>query len=143
VRNRRSGIESEDRVSFELFIPKARIDAICPGQCSIAPSNGRLGFHASDLRAVGICDHAALLIDPTTKRIALRKPTADEPAIKVMWAKSKVSAQIGVASALTTIGIECASVKGRRDVVRKENLLIVEFGEPSARQKKKETVAIA
>lgn len=112
-------------MGFEIFTP-FRVQGIGPGTASI-DCNGKLRFHGSDLRRLGIDKEATLLTDPAAKRIALRKPRAGEPTVAVRWAKTGTGGGVGLTGVLKVLKIDPKKAKGRYDVASKDDLLIVQL----------------
>lgn len=110
-------------MSFEIYTPVHR-NQVKVGHCSLNGSHN-LTVHRADLVAARITKHAVVLIDPASRRIALRAPRTDaaEPAIGVKWSKNGGTAHVQIRGALSAIG--CEQVKGLFDLVRKDDLLIV------------------
>lgn len=112
---------------FELFIPRNRPDMLKSGECSLDMA-GNLRIPASDLHRAGIRDRAAVLVDKTTNRIAVRAPADSDPFLAVKPNKAKTVSCIKVRGALTAIGLaEPGQYKGRRPLMQKDNLLIVQL----------------
>jgi hypothetical protein len=112
-------------VGFELFTPVSRISGINPGICSVN-ADGRVLIHGHDLRQVISGELVAVLLDRSTLRIALRSASDKEPALKLRWNKTKTTASVSLGPALKHMALDIQKVKGRHDVVRKENMLIVQ-----------------
>jgi hypothetical protein len=106
--------------------------AMPEGVCSIDGAGAAL-FHKSDLELVDIADQAAILADPDTLRIAVRKPRADDdPAaiVRVTIITNKRGAPTGrakipVGATIRECGLTAKAARGRYDLATKDDLIIV------------------
>jgi len=122
-------------MAFEIYVPRS-YNTVDPGHCSIDTS-GHLRISVADLAAVRINGEASILIDPGTRRLAVRAPREglNEPLAGVRMTKARRAGVISAAGALVAIDREGA--KGRFGLQRKDDLLIVDFAAAEPRKGKK------
>lgn len=124
-------------MGFEVFVCR-RTDAVVPGQCSINAA-GMIVLSAVDLRRAGVKDRCVVLIDAATRRLAVRQPKDDgglaEPSLRLRMNKTGTTATIQVSGALREINCPPPKCKGRYEAMFKDDLIIVQVGDPSRRAK--------
>lgn len=122
-------------MAFEIYVPRSH-KTVDPGHCSIDCS-GHLRISVADLAAVRINGEAGILIDAGTRRLAVRAPRdgLNEPIVPVRMTKARRTGMINAAGALAAIGRQ--GTKGRFDLQRKDDLLIVDFASADPKKGKK------
>lgn len=115
-------------MAFELFVAAGAKSRVQPGTASIDKTGG-VTVRSEDLKSVQITKKVAVLLDRATSRIALRKPAEGESSVSLQWAKTGVAARVNLKRALASIGQDPKVASGRYEVIRKDNLLIVQVGE--------------
>jgi hypothetical protein len=75
---------------------------------------------------VAIKDEITVLVDVTTKRLALRKACDGEPSIKAKLNGSRTLATIPINGALKALGIKISAAKGRYRFVVKDDLIAIQ-----------------
>lgn len=115
-------------MGFELFIPKmGPRERLTPGLCSL-DKNGALRVLTTELASVGITTKFVLLLDRATQRVALRNVCGDleEAAARTVKPKKPVQT-FNIGSALKELGLKPADRCGRREIMRKDNMLTINF----------------
>lgn len=115
-------------MGFEIIAPIQRVSNIAIGECSIN-GNDRIHFTHGDLASVGITDKSpiAMLSDKMTSRIAIRAARGGEPATIARANKSKSIYWISCSAVLRSLGKTSEKCKGRRPVLKKDDMLTVQL----------------
>jgi hypothetical protein len=116
------------RMAFEIVVPGTfNFGGIAAGECSIGKS-GTLTARFADLILVGVGNYAIVLVDTSTRRIAVRGPRDGEQANSVSAsiipnAKKQDSGRrkLNISRALRRLGLDASAVAGRYELHRHEN----------------------
>lgn len=109
--------------------------SLAEGHVSV-PSKGSALWHADDLALVSITDQAALLADPGTLRVALRKPRPEDDPETVVNVTAETrrgrpvpgKRRCNLAPAIRQLGLTTKAVGGATyPITTKDDLLIVSF----------------
>jgi len=129
-------------MSFEVYTPVRGLSlrSIQPHQASIAKS-GVLALNVADLKAAQITDKAVILIDPKTRRIALRRARdgeLDTMAVTVYGRPKGTTRRItAFKGVLLALGIDPAQAAGRYELTAHDDLLVLNLADAAKRQKAK------
>jgi hypothetical protein len=115
-------------MAFELFVAAGSKVRVQPGTVSIDKTGG-VTVRSEDLKSVQITKKVAVMLDRATFRIALRKPAEGESSLSMQWQKTGLAARVNLKRALASMGLDPKVACGRFELIRKENLLIVQVGD--------------
>jgi hypothetical protein len=115
-------------MGFELVYPLMGPMPILPETASITCKTLRL--NASDVSRLpggeGHCPALAILVDASTRRIAIRRPRGGEPSTKT-YAKNLSSVRLNIACALAKLGKDVSEFRGKYPAVHKDDLLVIDL----------------
>ena len=128
-------------MSFELYTQIRSARSLPPGWIQL-DRYGQTRRTAQDLLGGGIGREVAVLIDRSTKRLAIRPPRTDdadqmEPSLIMRWTKTRTSSRVNLRGALRAIGIDPERVAGRWPLLKQDGLLIVRFTAPRDAKKRR------
>lgn len=115
-------------MAYEVFKSTGNGVPLARGMATIA-RNGRGRYSAADLRAVGIHQHATILIDRKRKRIGVRAPKECESARTVKHYDRKLSPDIWIGGALLAIGVKPGDVAGTHEVIIEDGVITIDLSE--------------
>lgn len=116
-------------MAFEIYVPLvAQCPRVLPGFVNFAPRVGRFRFNSIDLAKISLTHRVTVLMDKSTGRMALKKPSTTSATLGLRWNKSRTSAELSCEGLLKVLSIDAKALATRTlTVEHKDDLLIVQL----------------
>ena len=120
-------------MAFEVYVPRGSgFGPPLPSGTARLGRAGTLALNAVDLVEMNMGGEClALLVDPSSRRLALRAPRDGEPSVRVpnktKKGRPRTRRVVNVRGALKQMGLEVRALAGDYELLTRDDLLIVHF----------------